>query len=234
MRWHDLLFAHWRIETQALRALVPASLEIDRFDGSAWIGVVPFRMTGVRPRFVPPIPWLSAFPELNVRTYVTTGGRAGVWFLSLEAARWLAVVAARAAFHLPYVHARMRCVERDGWIEYASERLDHGRRGARPAAFRARYRPTGPSSRAVESSLAHFLTARDCLYALDSSGALLRGEIDHLPWPLAPAEAEIDHNTMLAAHGLETPHEPPLLHFARRLEVVGCLPERVEGPAPAT
>ena len=230
MRWHDLLFAHWRIDAQALRALVPPALAIDSFDGSAWIGVVPFRMTGVRPRFVPPLPWLTAFPELNVRTYVTSGGKAGVWFLSLDAARWLAVIAARAAFHLPYVHARMRCVERDGWIEYASERREPGRRGVSPASFRARYRPTGPGSFAVAGSLAHFLTARYCLYAADASGAVFRSEIDHPPWPLAAAEVEIERNTMLAAHGLATPREPPLLHFARRLEVVGWMPERVPEP----
>src|SRR5262245_23161746 len=109
MRWHDLLFLHWPIAAAELRPRIPAPLAIDEHSGSAWIGVVPFRMTNVRPRGVPGLPWLSAFPELNVRTYVTHGGKPGVWFFSLDAAQRLAVIAARRRFHLPYFHARMTC-----------------------------------------------------------------------------------------------------------------------------
>jgi len=217
MRWHDLLFMHWPIEPAALKGKVPAELEIDRFDGSAWIAVVPFRMTAVRPRLVPPLPWLSAFPELNVRTYITRDGKPGVWFLSLDAARSLAVRAARATFHLPYFHAAMSCRERDGRIDYSSERIHPG---ARPAAFAARYRPTGPTFAARPYTLERFLTARSCLYSQSPDGRLWRGEIDHPPWPLQPAEADVSRNTMLAAHGLPTPSTAPLLHFARRLDVV--------------
>jgi uncharacterized protein YqjF (DUF2071 family) len=181
-------------------------------------------MSNVRPRFVPGLPWLSAFPELNVRTYVTRDGKPGVWFLSLDAARLLAVRVARAKFHLPYFHARMRCEEREGWIEYASERVDSkSGRAAPPAAFTARYRATGPIFHARAGTLEHFLTARYCLYAQSPDGQvqgqLLRGEIDHAPWPLQIAECEVERNSMLAAHGLPTRTEPPLLHFARRLDV---------------
>ena len=138
--WHDLLFAHWRIDAALLRPLIPAPLEIDTFQNEAWIGVVPFRMSGVRLRATPALPALSAFPELNVRTYVTYGGKPGVWFFSLDAANAIAVSVARAWFHLPYFNARMRCESRNGWIEYTSERTH---RGAASAKLRARYRPAG-------------------------------------------------------------------------------------------
>ena len=109
MRWHDLLFLHWRVDPALLRPHVPPSLELDTFDGSAWLGVVPFWMSGIRARLTPPIPGLSRFPELNVRTYVTAEGKPGVWFFSLDAANKVAVRAARWTFHLNYLDARMRC-----------------------------------------------------------------------------------------------------------------------------
>src|SRR5262245_4554326 len=107
MSWHDLLFAHWPVPVAAMRALVPAPLEVDTFDGAAWIGVVPFRMTRVGPLWLPPIPGVSSFAELNVRTYVTRDDKPGVWFFSLDAANPLAVRTARRFFHLPYFHAAM-------------------------------------------------------------------------------------------------------------------------------
>src|ERR1700687_6083754 len=105
--WRDLLFAHWPVATTSLRPLVPARLRIDTFDGQAWLAVVPFRMSGVRLRGTPAMPWLSAFPELNVRTYVRCGAKPGVWFFSLDAGNPLAVGIARAWFHLPYYRAWM-------------------------------------------------------------------------------------------------------------------------------
>ena len=121
-KWHDLLFMHWRIPPQTLRPLIRAALEIDHFEGSAWLGIVPFRMTGVRLRGTPGIPGLSAFPELNVRTYVSAGGKPGVWFFSLDAASTTAVAAARAWFHLPYFRARMSLEAHGDEIRYQSHR----------------------------------------------------------------------------------------------------------------
>lgn len=220
--WHDLLFAHWLVDTDVLRALVPRELPLDTFAGQAWIGVVPFRMTGVRPRGVPAVPWLSAFPELNVRTYVTLDGKPGVWFFSLEAANPVAVEVARRRYGLPYFNARMTCVHDSEAIEYRSVRTH---RGAEPAAFEGRYRPLPGTLDASVGSLQHWLTARYCLYVVERR-QVLRREIDHLPWPLQPAEADIRVNTMTAPLGIELPGEPPVLSFARRLDVVVFPAER--------
>ena len=221
MRWVDLLFAHWPMPVETLRPLVPPGLELDTFDGQAWVGIVPFRMEDVAPRFLPACRRLGAFPELNVRTYVRRGKRRGVWFLSLDAASPFAVEGARAAFHLPYFRARMSSETEAGWVDYRSERVD----GRGPAArFEGRYRPIGPVEPAAPGSLAAFLTDRRGLYAVDAAGALSWTAIRHDPWPLQPAEAEIRVETMAAAHGIQLPAVPPLLHFAKRLDVVAWWP----------
>src|SRR6478609_5894643 len=138
MSWHDLLFAHYRVAPARLQSLVPKALELDTFEGDAWLAVVPFRMTHVGPRWLNRVPWVSAFAELNVRTYVRAGGKRGVWFFSLDAANPLAVEVARRGFHLRYLHARMRCTrDAHGWVHYESARSD--RRGE-PAEFTGRYR----------------------------------------------------------------------------------------------
>ncbi|MGH9174548.1 MAG: YqjF family protein, partial [Vicinamibacterales bacterium] len=179
-RWHDLLFMHWPLAPQVLRPLVPAALPLDTYDGRAWIGIVPFWMSNVRPRLVPPIPGLSRFPELNVRTYVSLDGKPGVYFFSLDAANRLAVAAARL-IRLPYFHARMSSERRGESIEYASHRIE---RGAPRASFRARYRPTGDALRDIgHGTLPSWLTARYCLYTVGPDGRPYRLEIDHRPWP---------------------------------------------------
>ena len=225
--WHDLLFAHWPVDAKALRPLLPERLQIDTFGGQAWLAVVPFRMTGVRLRVTPVLPWLSAFPELNVRTYVTRGGKPGVWFFSLDAGNSLAVAIARAWFHLPYFRARMSCVETDGWIQYQSERTH---RGAPTGLLTGRYRPVGEVFSARRGTLEYFLTERYCLYAADRRGRVIRGEIHHPPWLLQEAEAEFTGNTMAEALGIALISRP-LLHFARRQEVLVWPPQRLSAPA---
>jgi uncharacterized protein YqjF (DUF2071 family) len=223
MRWLDLLFAHWPVPVEAVRPLVPAGLEIDTFDDQAWLGVVPFRMEDVAPRFLPAIPGPGAFPELNVRTYVQRRGRRGVWFLSLDAGSRIAVEGARTAFHLPYYRARMSSEPKSGWVDYRSERTDP--RGA-PAGFVARYRPTGPIWPAEPGSLDAFLTDRMGLYAADPHGTIRWTAILHERWPLQSAEAEISRNTMAAAAGITLPDVEPRLSFAKRLDVVAWWPRR--------
>ena len=223
--WHDLLFAHWPVEAAALRPLVPSDLQIDTFDGRAWLAVVPFRMSGVRLRGIPPVPWLSAFPELNVRTYVTGGEKPGVWFFSLDAGNPLAVAIARAWFHLPYFKARMSCEDREGWIHYHSERTH---RGAPVGLLQARYRPVAEVVSAQPGTLEHFLTERYCLYTTDGRGRIIRGDIHHQPWPLQRAEAEFARNSMTESLAISLT-SPPLLHFARRQDVVVWPPKPFTG-----
>jgi uncharacterized protein YqjF (DUF2071 family) len=221
--WHDLLFAHWPVDAAALRALVPASFEIDCFDGAAWLGIVPFYMTNVAPRLVPALPWVSAFPELNVRTYVTVGDKPGVFFFSLDAGNPLAVGAARGLLNLPYYSAAMTVDDHDGEIAYAS------RRESAPAAeFAARYRGLGDRNPPPRGTLEYFLTERYCLYAVDRSVHAYRLDIHHPPWPLESAQAEITMNTMAEAAGLHLPSTAPLLlHFSKRQDAVCWAPERL-------
>ena len=216
-RWHDLLFAHWPVPADSLRPLIPDTLEIEQFDGSAWIGIVPFRMSAVRLRITPAVPGLSAFPELNVRTYVTDGKKSGVWFLSLDARNPVAVAIARRWYHLPYFRARMSCKADGDGITYRSARTH---RGAPGASLVGRYGPTGPVTEpAAVETFDHWLTERYCLYALDPRGGLWRGEIDHAPWPLQPAEAEFEIDGLTDGWGISLPDRPPVLHFARRLDI---------------
>lgn len=214
--WHELLFAHWPIPAEMLRPRLPRGLSLDTYDGQAWLGVVPFRMSDVHPRGVPSIPWLSAFAELNVRTYVVAEDRPGVYFFSLDAANPVAVAIARSFFYLPYLNASMRCVLTGDTVAYTSRRTD---RRAAPAELIGMYRPVGPVFFPHSGTLEHWLTERYCLYT-EHRGTLYRGEIHHAPWPLQPAEAEFTRNTMARSHGIDLPRTAPLLHYSHLQEVV--------------
>jgi uncharacterized protein YqjF (DUF2071 family) len=213
MRWHDLLFLHWPVRPEVVRPLIPGVLELDTFDGRAWIGVVPFHMSGVRPRCWP---GGMAFPELNVRTYVKSRGRSGVWFFSLDATSRLAVRAARISYGLPYYDARIMIGREREWIHYHSARVH---KGAAPAEFEASYKPIGPVYYAAPGALDHWLTERYCLYA-SRRGRVVYGDIHHAPWPLQPAEVEPRVNAMTDQIAIELPRIQPLAHFARRQDVV--------------
>ncbi len=222
--WHELLFIHYRVPAEELRRVVPSSLPLDTFEGSAYIGIVPFMMRNVRPRLLPALPWLSFFPELNVRTYVLRDQRPGVYFFSLDAGNPVSVELARTFFHLPYYNATMECIAAGDEVEYASTRTD--RRGA-PAYFRAVYRPMGAPFVPPRGSLEYFLTARYCLYTTDERGNVLRAEIHHRPWLLQPAQAEIQTNTMTQQIGLTLAPQTPHLLFARSMSMVNWLPQRL-------
>src|SRR5262245_47063767 len=212
--WHDLLFAHWRVPDSALRALVPNELAVDTHDGHAWLGLTPFRMGGVRFRGTLPLPGLSSFPELNVRTYVTDGEKPGIWFFSLDAGSATAVAAARRLYRLPYFRARMGVRAGPAGIAFSSVRTEPG---AFPRALRATYRPSGAAFSAQPGTLEHFLTERYCLYTA-AGGRVYRAEIHHPPWPLQPAAVEIAENTM-APRTIELAGDP-LAHFSARLDGV--------------
>lgn len=219
--WHDLLFAHWRVDPARLRLRVPAAFPLDHFDGGAWIGIVPFRMTNVAPRGCPALPGLSAFPELNVRTYVRVEDRPGVYFFSLDAASLAAVLGARVLLNLPYFHADMQVDAAGEGTLYRSRR----RRGV--ARFDATYGPVGSPRPPLHGTLEHFLTERYCLYHLSHRGRPYRLEIHHPPWPLQPASAAITRNTMVEAAGISLPDASPLLHFSRRQDMVAWGPQPV-------
>ncbi|HZD94688.1 MAG TPA: DUF2071 domain-containing protein [Candidatus Sulfotelmatobacter sp.] len=220
--WHDLLFAHWALPAQKLRPLVPQELELDLRDGSAYVAVTPFWMSGIRWRYAPPLPFLYKFCELNVRTYVRYKGIPGVYFFSLDAASLPAVVGARAAYKLPYLHAAM-VVRSDGKeFHYTSSRLQ----APRPADFQARYRPISAPRIRDRDSIEFFLTERYCLYAVHR-GTVLRAHIHHAPWQLQDAAAELDVNTVAQADGVDLPGSKPLLlHYSRLLEVLVWWPEK--------
>jgi hypothetical protein len=210
--WVDLLFAHWRVDHDLLRPHVPERLELDQHDGAAWVGLTPFAVNGSRLRGMPPLPLVSSFLELNCRTYVRAAdGRPGIWFFSLDASSLPAVAAARRVYELPYRHARFE-------TEPGEMRV-HTEGGGE---FRAVYRGTGEPSAPEPGSLEHFLTERYCLYAGDGS---LRAEIHHGPWPLQPAEAEVEH-WGVAPVEIEFEGEP-LCHYSARQDVVIWSPENV-------
>jgi uncharacterized protein YqjF (DUF2071 family) len=214
--WERLLFAHWRVDPDELRRVVHPSLPLDTFDGSAWLGVTPFRVEAFRLHLTPPLPLIHAFPEVNVRTYVTIDGRPGIYFFSLDAASRFAVESARRIYRVPYHHARMRFAPADGEVDFTSERVQ---RDGPPAELALRYRPAGERFEPVPGTLDHFLTERYCLYTLDERQRVLRGDIHHPPWSVRRAWAEIERNTMARQIGLELDGEP-LLHLADRQDVL--------------
>jgi uncharacterized protein YqjF (DUF2071 family) len=214
--WLDLLFAHWPVPEETLRHVVPRELPLDIYDGHAWLGVTPFVVRGLRLRGTAPIPLLSSFPEINVRTYVRVGDKPGIYFLSLDAASHSAVYAARRSYRLPYFHSRIAATREGAWMYYSAQRSSSD---APPARFEARYRPHGERLPIVPGSLERWLTERYCLYTLDERRTILRGEIHHLPWSLRPATASIAANTMARPFGIELDGDP-LLHFSPRQDVV--------------
>jgi uncharacterized protein len=226
--WENLLFAHWPVPASELRRVVPPELPIDTFDGMAWIAVTPFRIGSHRLRYTPHVPGVTSFPEINVRTYTTLGGRPGIYFFSLDTTSSLAVAGARRLYRLPYFHARISLEDGDGRVAVASRRVsDDG-----PAAdLSMGYGPTGPPRVAAPGSLEYFLAERYCLYTLDDRRRVLRSEIHHPPWPLQDAEAELRRNTMAAGLGLELEQQGLVAHLARRQEVLIWPPTVVDGEA---
>lgn len=222
--WHDVLFAHWPVPPEVIRPLVPRDFALDLYGGQAWVGLVPFDMSNVTVRPLPPVPYLSSFAEVNVRTYVTVGNKPGVYFFSLDAERAMAAAAARHLLHLPY-HTAAITVQRDG----AAVRYHSDRRGATDGSFSAWYRPTSTAIDTRTDALAHYLTERYCLYHVDHRGRPYRLQIHHPPWPLQRTEAVIACESLLAAAGIERPDARPLFHYAARQDTLFWGPEPIEG-----
>jgi uncharacterized protein YqjF (DUF2071 family) len=224
-RWHNLLFAHWPISPDLLRPLVPPPLEIDLFNGQAWLGVIPFRLTGIRLRGLPALPLVSRFNETNLRTYVTLDGKPGVYFLSMDAGNTLGTAIARPTFRVPYTNADVSITRQPGEYDFRSERRQPG---PPPARFRACYRPVSCVFRSDKCSLEEWLTERYCYYSV-SSRAIYRCEIAHRPWPLRRARATIEENTLAAALGIDLPDVAPHLLYAHCMDAIFWWPKRVMG-----
>jgi uncharacterized protein YqjF (DUF2071 family) len=206
-KWRSLLFVHWEVRPEALRPLVPDALAIDTFEGRAYVGLVAFGMREVRPsRFLPALPTAANFEETNVRTYVHAAGRdPGVWFFSLDASSALAVLGARAFYHLPYWHARMAMEsDGDGRTRYRSDR--HWEEGS-PASLDVRYERGEELAPVAPGSLEHFLVERYLLYAVTARGALLCGQVHHRPYPLRRARVIEMSESLVAAAGVVRPQE---------------------------
>jgi hypothetical protein len=215
MRWRDVLFENWPVDPAEVAARLPDALDVDTFRGDAWLSVVPFVNDAVRPRGLPASLGLE-LPELNLRTYVTCDGHPGVYFFSLDAEGVLGVVGARVFNHLPYYYARIHA-ERVGdrvWFE------SHRRHpGARPAAYVASYGPDGDRFRAPEDDLARFLTERYRYYTVAGDGTVRYANVDHDPWTLAPAVADVDEETLFGANGFGTPAGRPVRYYSGDLAV---------------
>jgi uncharacterized protein len=223
-RWNDLLFLHYSLAPEVVRALVPEFLTLDTYNQRAWVSVTPFWISHLRPPGVPSLPWLSHFSEINVRTYVSYNGKPGVYFFSLDASNLSAVWGARVFYRLPYWQASMKVKGKGGAkIDYLSKR----QHGPKPAELRCSYGPaTRRTFQARPGSIQHFLTERYCLYAV-SRKRLYRAEIHHLPWDLQDAVVDLEQNTMAQPTGLLLPAQPDLAYFARELKVLFWAPERL-------
>jgi uncharacterized protein len=219
--WRRLLFLHWEVPAQALQRLLPEGLELDLFEGRAFVGLVPFTMEGVRPRGLPAVGWLSNFHETNVRTYVQhQGGRPGVWFFSLDAANAVGAALGRGWFGLPYYFARMSLGADDSEgvlrLSYASTRLYPD---PRPATTRIEAEVHAPVEPAKVGTLEYFLAERYLLYSASKGGILSTGQVHHTPYPLQVAEVSHLDESILLANGIERSDASPLAHYASGVDV---------------
>ena len=219
-RWEDLLFCNWPVPVEAVRQFVPTGLEIDTAEGSAWISVVPMYMEDAHFHYLPPLPLISSFPEVNVRTYVRAGGYPGVWFFSLDTESRINVFIARQGFNLPYFYAQVS-MERGGWFAF---------RSARPggeAALDVDYRPHGDAFVPEEGTLERFLTERYSMYCSGRGGSILRGDIQHAPWQLRRATMDLRRCDIVQADGVALPDSEPVVFFSAATDVILWRPRKV-------
>lgn len=220
-QWRDLAYVHWRYDPATVQALLPAGLEVDTFDGAAWVGLIPFSMRGITLPHLPPVPYLGSFPEINVRTYVRHNGIPGVWFFSLDINRLIPAVVARTTYLLPYCWGRATNRIEGNVLHSSVERRWPSR-----AYSRTSVEVGGAIDRPDE--LAVFLSARWGLYSRGLFGGLMYAPVDHEPWPLYNAHVEqIDQNVVQAA-GLPAPSGDAHVMFSPGVSVRIGRPRRVK------
>ena len=210
--WRSLLFLHWPIAPEKLRPLVPPELELDLYDGMAWVTLVPMYMDQLHLRFLPPIPGTSHFPELNLRTYVTHKGSSGVFFFSIDAGAPFGAWVARTFFHLPYVGATMTWQTQGTAIDFGCQRSAHA--GLPAAQCQIRYTPKGPLQPSQPGSLTAFLAERYASFSVGMFGLVFQGNLYHTPWQMQDADVVISQNTMLTAMGIDVGDTQPIAHFS--------------------
>ena len=212
----NLAFLHWEIDYQDLRKRIPSTLDIDLYEGKAWIAIVPFDMRGVTLRHCPTFDPISNFPEINVRTYVTRNGKPGVWFFSLDVPSKFAVWAARTFFHLPYRNGDVNVQKKGDAIHYSSAVANN--------RFHARYQPHS-YEKFGKGSFELWATERYCLYCQSVSGKLYRTEVHHQKWPLQTTRIDIQENTLLDNFEIGEMH--PSVLYSESIDVVAYSPERI-------
>ena len=216
--WYDLCFIHYRIDLSELRSLIPKDLEIQEFEGSAWISIVPFRMFDVSRGKLPSIYPMRSFPELNLRTYVSYQGKPGVWFFSLDADCWPIVWGGQKIFGLPYHKAKMRLTREANEIHFTSQRNS--------VKFEANYEAVGEPFQAQPASFEHWIAERYCLYSLAPRG-LTRVEVHHKAWPLYSAKVAIKRNDLFSAMNLKVTDESPRINVSPGVDVVSYKPQLI-------
>lgn len=220
--WHDVLFAHWAVPPEVLSRALPQPLPLETFDGQAWVSAVVFGIRSFRPRWFPPVPGISAFPEANLRTYVTIENKPGIYLFSLDTNSLLSVMGARIFFHLCYFRATAHLSRQGETVRFRSAR----RRKDLPGVIEVEYAPTGEAWNAKRGTLDYWLAERYCLYAVDKKQNVYRAEIHHPPWALQAARTTIQTNTLGTSIGLDLT-AAPLLRYARRQDVLMWFRQRL-------
>jgi len=223
MGWRHLLFENWPVDPDVMDAHLPEGLAPDTHDGSAWLSVVPFTNVAVRPKGVPESLGIR-LPELNLRTYVTRDGVPSVYFFSLDAQGVASVLGARIFHHLPYFYARISLEVADGRVRFRSRRRHPG---ARPVHYEGTYWPTGEPFAAPDDDFGKFLVERYRFYTEAQDGSIRHTDVDHDPWTLYPADADIETNTLLSAHGFAEPDADPVYYYSPGLDVVASGSKRL-------
>ncbi len=220
--WLDLAFIHVPVEAEIIQSRLPEGVRVDVFDESAWLGIVPFQMSGVKRRNLPAFPFMRQFPELNLRTYVVVNDKPGVWFFSLDAASLPLVLGGRLVYGLPYYRARMKM----GW-ENGTCRFESFRRSS-SMNMRCQYEPTSEVFYSEAGTFEHWATERYCLYSQKRpSASVCRAEVHHAPWPMQRAEVRIDECSILSAAGFDVSLRDPVCHFSTGVDVVSFPVEQI-------